>query len=249
MAATEAMIVFFVMKCLFGEVIFTAGRDLFAMGTMTFSACVILINIKLQILEQHNRTIIAFLCLFIEIGGWFLWNIIFNYMYGDNYEYNVKGGIVDRFGENALWWLCLILSVASCALFEILVRAGKNALFPTDVEIFQELEKDPAVRRRFEEASASELQAGWYYGRNNESKVEQQSEAEREGEVQDLLNRPRVLEEGRNGSPRKKSDVVETAEVEAKEDDTPIRRSSDIHEMLSRRFGSIRRESLQERRE
>ncbi len=80
MAASEAMIVFFTMKGLFGESLFTKGKDLFAMGDLTFSACIIFINCKIQVLEQRNRTVIAAACLFIEIGGWFLWNIILSSM-------------------------------------------------------------------------------------------------------------------------------------------------------------------------
>ena len=242
MAASEAVIVFFTMRGLFGQAIFTSGKDLYAIGTMTFSACIIVINSKCQLLEQHNRTIIAFLCMFIEVGGWFLWNVILSVVYGDNNEYDVKGGLLYRFGENALWWLALILSVASCILFEILVRAVKNAFAPTDVEIFQELEKDRAVRRRFEEASAPELQAGWNHGTKKLS-LELQREAEREGEIQDLLTCPRVMEEGRSDS-LGKSAGVETEEHVVMVDDGPTRRSTDIQEMLSPQFGSIKRESL-----
>ena len=241
MAASEAMIVFFTMKGLFGQAIFTSGQDLFAMGDMTFSACIILINSKLQLLEQRNRTVIALICMIIEVGGWFLWNIILSVVYEDNYEYDVKGGMLMRFGRNALWWLALVLSVTSCLLFEIGIRALKNAFFPTDVEVFQELEKDLSVRRRFEEASASELQAGWNHG-TEKSSLELQREAEeqmkREGEVQDLLDQPRAMEEAR--SDVGKSGMVATNErMEMEVGHT--RRTTDIHDMLSRRFGSIRR--------
>lgn len=47
MAATEAMIIFFCMWSLFGEVAFTDDNSLFAMGDMTFTACVIFISVKM----------------------------------------------------------------------------------------------------------------------------------------------------------------------------------------------------------
>lgn len=34
-------------------------------------------------------------------------------------------------------------------------------VWPSDEVVFQQLEKDPSVKRRFEEASKEELQAGW----------------------------------------------------------------------------------------
>lgn len=47
MAATEAMIIFFCMWSLFGEVAFTDDNSLFAMGDMTFTASVIFISVKM----------------------------------------------------------------------------------------------------------------------------------------------------------------------------------------------------------
>jgi len=238
MAASEAMIVFFTMKGLFGQALFTPGKDLFAMGDMTFSACIILINLKLQFLEQRNRTIVAVICVFIEIGGWFLWNLILGFTYQSNFIYNVKDQLIDGFGRNPLWWVCLLLIVISCLLYEILVRAGKNAFFPTDVEIFQQLEKDVGVRRRFEEASAPLLQAGWDYGGTRASSVlstrEAEEQAAREREVEDLLDRPRVMEEGKGG-------LVETEEQVVMTDEGPARGSVEIRELLSTGFGSVRK--------
>lgn len=48
MASSEAIIIFFVMLGLFGEVRFTKDNSLYAMGVLTYSACVILIATKLQ---------------------------------------------------------------------------------------------------------------------------------------------------------------------------------------------------------
>ncbi|KAK3703461.1 drs2 neo1 protein [Vermiconidia calcicola] len=242
MAASEAMMVYFVMWSLFGKAIFTAGQDRFAMGAMTYSACVILINIKLQLLEQHNRSVMALICVLVECGVWFVWNLVFSVTYAENQEMNVKGGILYRFGQNPLWWLALILSVASCITFEIGVRAFKRAFFPTDVETFQELEKDINVRRRFEESAASELQAGWSHGTKKSSLELQRdadAQAKREGEVQDLLARPRDMEEGLG--PHKKSGGVETTEEQlVVVGDGSIRPNADVDEMLTRRFGSIK---------
>jgi phospholipid-translocating ATPase len=221
MAASEAMVVYFTMWGLFGRAIFTPGKDLFAMGDLTFSACVILINTKLQLLEQHNKSVIALACIIIEVGGWWLWNIILSFTYADNFEYGVKDGILERFGRNPLWWCSLIGIVVSCVLFEIGVRTVKGVFFPTDVEVFQQLEKDPAVRQRFEEASASELQAGWTHEKSGP-------------EIRPVSDD--------NEKRRDEVGVVELEEQRIMIDDGPIRRSTDIQEMLSRRFGSMRRE-------
>lgn len=242
MAASEAMIIYFTMFRLYGKALFTLDSDLFSMGDLSFTACIILIAIKIQILEQHSKTYMALIAFILSVGGWFLWNIILAAIYKNNNEYDVKNGFLDRFGRNALWWLTLILIVSACCIYEIGVRTLKTAFMPTDVEQFQILEKDLAVRKRFEEASASELQAGWHHG-NRKSSLELQREAEaqakREGEVQDLLDRPRIMEEGRSSV---KSGI--TTEVQPVLVEDGPRQSTDIQEMLSRRFGSVRKEDL-----
>lgn len=48
MAASEAMVVYFCMLGLYGQAIFTNDNGLFAMGDLTFTACVILISSKMQ---------------------------------------------------------------------------------------------------------------------------------------------------------------------------------------------------------
>jgi len=202
MAASEAMIVYFTMWGLYGQALFTLDQSLYPLGDMTFTACVIVIATKLQIIEQRNRTYVALIGWVLAVGGWLLWNIILAALYSSstNPEYYVRGAFFSTFGRNLLWWLVLLVTVAACLMFEIGVRALKNALFPTDVEIFQTLEQDLDVRKRFEEASAAWLQAGWHHG-SKKSSLELQRDAEaqakREGEVEELLNRPRVMEEGR----------------------------------------------------
>lgn len=48
MAAAQSAFLFFIMLRFYGEVPFTLDNGLYAMGTMTFSAAVILISTKMQ---------------------------------------------------------------------------------------------------------------------------------------------------------------------------------------------------------
>ena len=92
------------------------------------------------------------------------------------------------------------------------------------------MEKDLAIRKRFEEAAAMELQKGWDRGTKKTS-FELQREAEetaKENDIQEVLrNRP--------GGP---VDDIELRDTRQKN-----RTSADIHELLRRGFGSVRRES------
>ena len=112
-------------------------------------------------------------------------------------------------------------------VFELGVRSLLAAYFTTDEDIFRMLEKDPDVKRRFEEASANELQQSWDRKTNKQrdqqlkvretvEKVRRMEEDRREREVKDILeNRDREPGEG----------VVDGGEVDR---------------VLSRGFGNVR---------
>ncbi|KAK4504860.1 hypothetical protein PRZ48_002823 [Zasmidium cellare] len=242
-AVSEAFIIFYCMWGLWGDAIFSAENTIFPMGNMTFTACILVITLKLQIIEQRHKSPMALIACVLSVGGWFLWNIILGALYANNMEYNVKGGIYERWGRSALWWLVLIVSVTACALLEIGIRAVKAAFWGTDVETFQMLEGDLSIRKRFEEAAAPWMQAGWERedGRKSSAEVqrEKEEEAKREGEIEELLSRPRTMEEGRAGLER-----VETEEEIVMVAEGVGRQRTDLSEMLSRRFGLVRRGSL-----
>lgn len=243
MGVCEAMIVYFTMFGLFGHVTFTRDNSLFAMGDLTYTVCVVVIVTKLQVLEMHNHSYTTIIACVLSIGGWFLWNIILARTYDDNVIYYVRNGFLEQFGRNVLWWLVMILSVAAVLLFEIVVRTTKAAWKPTDVEIFQALEKDPDVRRRFEESSAGWLYQGWQReGEKASSHVAgafggeahgNSEQAKREKEVSDLLSRPRM---------------EECEQVVEGEDHSTSIPEDRAQEMLNRGFGAVKKETMDEPR-
>jgi phospholipid-translocating ATPase len=237
MASTEAVMIFFLMLGLYGQAIFTDDQGLYALGSLTFTACIILISMKLQVIEIHNKSIMAVIACFCSIGGWFLWMMILACVYNDNVTYNVRGGFFHRFGDNILWWLTLILIIVATMWFEFGIQSFKSAYFATDVDLFQLYERDLSIRKRFEEAAALELQAGWRHGTKKSSvelEREEQVQAMRENEIQDLLSRPRVMEEG---GANKAGVTLEEQRVFV--GDEHKRSSTEIQEMLSKRFGSV----------
>ena len=126
--------------------------------------------------------------------------------------------------------------------FEVAVRSLKAAYFPTDVDTFQCLEQDLDIRKRFEEASAMELQAGWHRGDKKSSLElarEAEAQAQREGEVEELLSRPRKMH-----SDTGNLSAAATGEDTVKAKGGPIRRSTDLQEKLYHGFGSVRQETL-----
>lgn len=196
LAASDAMIIFFLMVALFGQSLFTDGKDLFSMGDLSFTACIIVIATKIQFWELHNKTYTCAIAMGLSVGGWFTWNLILASVYTNNVIYDVRGGFTQRFGRNALWWLTLILCVAACWVLEVAVKSIKTTWFPSDADCFRELEKDDAIRLRFEQAAAmngGQSSQQWNPADELHAARSVGEEQQRESEVQDLLDRPRSM--------------------------------------------------------
>lgn len=258
MASSEAMVVYFLMLGLYGRAIFTLDNGLYAMGVLTYTACIIIIATKMQFTEVHNKSITCAAAMFLSIGAWFAWNLIMSSVYSSNVVYNVRDGFLDRFGRNALWWLTLILIVSGCCGFETGVKALKVAYMPEDEDVFRELEKDEGARKRLERAAAVGLKDHVVEDSPEGEGIQRirthEEQERREGEVQELLDRPRVMfdESGirkRQFSADLARDIemvdVHRADHAKSEDDDGNRKSkeiaSPIQEMLRKGFGHIRR--------
>lgn len=103
--------------------------------------------------------------------------------------YNVKTTFLSRFGKLPVYWFAIICAFVSAMVLDIAIITLRVTFFPKDADVFAELEKDPLIKARFEEEAASELQQSWTRGKPNN-----------DDEIQELLDRPRDLEEGNASS-------------------------------------------------
>jgi len=144
---------------------------------------------------MHNKTFLSALGWMLPVGGWFLWTLVLSGLFKPTTPYPlypIYRSFIDGFGGDFLWWLVIFLALTSLILFEIGVSSIRKSFWPTDTDVFQELQKDKLIRERFEETirreaegSVPEIEMG--------REVKSSMEARREDEIQKLLDRPRVM--------------------------------------------------------
>jgi len=136
---------------------------------------------------------------------------------------------LDHYGKNLLWWLVLSLTLAVLCLFELGVSSIRKTFWPTDTEVFQELQKDPIIRQRFEDTVRDE--------KDDHAAMVKAEREQREGEILEILNRPRVMDGAatiigrKSGSLRRRVGSL-SGEVSPKT--MGVRQSMDIAEVLGR---------------
>ncbi|KAF5006874.1 hypothetical protein FDECE_6771 [Fusarium decemcellulare] len=149
-----------------------AARDqgLYALGTLTFSVGVLWINWKLFIFETHYKSTIVMVSFFITTIGWFAWLSFLDGVYAGSPSgpYAIRNSFTELFGDDAVWWSTLFIVLGLIGLMEIVMKCSKRLLLIAglwewppwrrsrrgdnieewDVELWQELEQDPAMRER-----------------------------------------------------------------------------------------------------
>jgi len=170
LATAEGMILWFVSWAAFDFFHQTGDNGLFALGDLCFSLGIVWTNLKLLILETHNKTAIVGGSFLITFGGWWAWNGFMSSVYEDNLSpYDVKGGFTSTFGNDPNWWLTLFVALAVLATLEVSSKAlmqrfrvasifrswirfwrrdGKNAAAAEDfdVRLWQELERHNEIK-------------------------------------------------------------------------------------------------------
>lgn len=148
-----------------------------------------------RFIEMHYKTWISVLGWFLSVGGWTLWNVILSAIYSSQSStvYAVRAGFLKHFGGSGKWWLVIIGIIDSVLIFEIAVLAIKKIWWPSDVDIWQVLEKDEVIKRRLAEAAAGEAAGIESGAENSQRKWKPTTEEDEEREITDLINRPRAM--------------------------------------------------------
>lgn len=137
---------------------------------MCFSLAIMWTNLKLLMLETHHKTRIVFVSFFITVAGWWAWNAFLDFAYSANLTpYDVKHGFTRGFGKDPVWWLTLLATLAALFILDlawksiwrtavvegwrpwrhwVAQREGRNADRPIALDVWQEMQRDPATREK-----------------------------------------------------------------------------------------------------
>lgn len=145
---------------------------------------------------MHNKTLTSLTGWLLSVGGWFLWTIILSALFKPSKTYllyPIKSGFLHEFGNNLLWWLVLLLTLACLIVFELGISSIRKSFWPTETDLFQELQKDPVIRKRFEDRLKAEEAGEPMSTGKEEIQGSMEEQLQREGEIQELLDRRRVI--------------------------------------------------------
>ncbi|AGO14241.1 AaceriAFL191Wp [[Ashbya] aceris (nom. inval.)] len=147
---------------------FTAQSDntLYPIGLINYTAVVVLVNFKCQILEMANRNWLAFASFFISVGGWLCWCLLLPAIYKETLVYDVQEGLYHQFGSDVTFWATSLVLVLLPVMLDLLYKTCKVMIYPSDTEIFSELEQRDAVRKKLEFGAFNELKQGWTWQRD-----------------------------------------------------------------------------------
>lgn len=167
---------------------------------------------------MHYKTWISILGWLLSVGGWTLWNVALSGIYSNinSTVYAVRSGFIKHFGGSPKWWLVVAVIIDSTIIYELAVLAIKKTWFPNDVDIWQVLEKDKVIKRRLVKAATGgesiEVDNKAIHGKG---KAAVAKEDEDEREIQDLIDRHRIMTP-LTTIPTAKSTEIEEYEMQGK---------------------------------
>lgn len=145
-AVVEAVLIYYGTSGIFSHTLAPGDNSLYVMGDLAFTVSVVFINIKLLVLELHNKTIVTLIGFLISVAGWFLWNLFLSAIYtATPSPYAVRDSFIETFGRDPVWWLTVIMVLAMGILLELMITAVRRIFWPQDQDLMQEAEKHPGT--------------------------------------------------------------------------------------------------------
>ncbi|KAI1827754.1 phospholipid-translocating P-type ATPase [Xylaria intraflava] len=119
-------------------------NSLFPMGSLALTIVIVLINVKILVIEMHNKTWLPLFACALSISVWFLFSLVIGALpprYSWDSAYRVYRGFVQTFGNSTPWWAVAVIGIFIAVGFNLGVTAVQRVFFPTDRNLWQEIER------------------------------------------------------------------------------------------------------------
>ncbi|KAF9208183.1 hypothetical protein BGZ59_010767 [Podila verticillata] len=135
-------------------------ESLFSMGLGVYTTIVLVVTFKIAYLETHNWSIVTHITSLMTIIAWFGYNTVYSFFYPIRTAgYHVRGAF-QSLAKHLPFWLTVLVAFSIAMIPNIMAKILKAQMSPTDVDLYQELEKDPDAVQRWKEWEAELGQQG-----------------------------------------------------------------------------------------
>ncbi|KAK5165715.1 drs2 neo1 protein [Saxophila tyrrhenica] len=169
LGTSQGLLVWYISWQMYNKHNIMGDNGTYSVGNLCFSLAIMWTNIKLLLMETHYKTTIIAVGFIITAGGWWGWSAFLASAYSENLSpFDVKYGFNKGYGTDPNWWLTLVVTLAVLVTIELgwktvrryLAHAGWWPLWKRrtggsaksaeelDLSVWQEMERDPAVRER-----------------------------------------------------------------------------------------------------
>ncbi|KAI3317817.1 phospholipid-translocating P-type ATPase [Xylariaceae sp. AK1471] len=125
-------------------------NSLFPMGALAMTIIIAHINVKILVLEMHNKSWLPLGACALSISLWFFFNLILGALpakYSKDAPYRIVHAFTQTFGNTLSWWVIAIVGISIVVGLNLGVTAIQRVFFPTDRNLWQEIEKHGDVNR------------------------------------------------------------------------------------------------------
>ncbi|KAI9231426.1 MAG: hypothetical protein BYD32DRAFT_376146, partial [Podila humilis] len=117
-------------------------ESLFSMGLGVYTTIVLVVTFKIAYLETHNWSIVTHITSLMTIIAWFGYNTVYSFFYPIRTAgYHVRGAF-QSLAKHLPFWLTVLVAFSIAMIPNIMAKILKAQMSPTDVDLYQELEKD-----------------------------------------------------------------------------------------------------------
>lgn len=165
LGAASALMVTFLNVKIWGETSLS-DNTLYPLGIVNYTAIVFLINIKCQFVETHNRNWLAFASAAISCFGWLVWCSLLPQVRKDDVIYDVANGLYEQFGNDITFYCTVFVLTILPIMIDIVYKTFRVMMWPSDTDIFAQLEKKSEIRKKLELGAYNEMKQGWTWERD-----------------------------------------------------------------------------------